>query len=70
MYKPMEENMENVVTVSVKIKPDDCEHCKKLSEIFSGKLKTKYDYWLYTELFVWLHEGKDYCDKRTDQFKP
>jgi len=40
----------------------ECEKCTKLDELF--KLipnPTNRDYWLMTELFMSLHDGKDYC---------
>jgi len=39
-----------------------CKHCKFLDEIF-GKLtnRTNREYWLYTEVFVYLH-GSDECN--------
>ena len=42
-----------------------CKKCKALNKIFNKKtMKTNYDYWLMTEVFVFLHEGKDYCNNR------
>ena len=41
-----------------------CPKCKLLEQVFPvGSMKTNYDYWLMTEVFVFLHDGKDYCDK-------
>ena len=40
-----------------------CKSCKYLMELFKRIEKsTNRDYWLMTELFVLLHDGKDYCD--------
>ncbi len=40
--------------------------CDALLELFSNFCKTKEitnrDYWLFTELFVQIHEGRDYCE--------
>ena len=42
-----------------------CKKCKLLMELFENLVKTgrstNRDYWIMTELFVILHEGKDYC---------
>jgi len=37
-----------------------CKKCMLLDKIFKNNIKTRYDYWLYTELFVFMH-GKDEC---------
>ena len=37
-----------------------CEKCKHLSELYKRTPKTNRDYWLMTELFVFLH-GSDEC---------
>jgi hypothetical protein len=45
-----------------------CKHCEFLDTIFipvsEMKDKTGRDYWIFTEIFVYLHKGKDYCEKR------
>mgnify|MGYP001581809300 FL=1 len=39
-----------------------CRKCELLNELFKGiKDSTNRDYWVMTELFVYLHDGKDYC---------
>ena len=38
-----------------------CKHCKFINKVFK-KWNTNYEYWLYTEMFVYLHDGKDYCN--------
>lgn len=40
-----------------------CKACKFIDKIFFNfkSIKSNYDYWLMTELFVYLHDGKDYC---------
>lgn len=37
-----------------------CKKCKLLNNIFK-EINSNYEYWLFTELFVFLHGGKDYC---------
>lgn len=45
--------------------PDVCRKCELLSELFQATEKDgeKHDrlYWVMTELFVMLHDGKDVC---------
>ena len=42
-----------------------CKKCKLLNKIFNEKtMKINYDYWLMTEVFVFLHNGKDFCNER------
>ncbi len=42
-----------------------CEKCNLLNELFGNLIKTEKstnrDYYVMTELFVLLHNGKDYC---------
>lgn len=40
----------------------ECKHCKWLDELFNLEIKNNREYWFYTEIFVYLHNGKDYCD--------
>ena len=40
----------------------ECKKCKLLNKIFKS-INNNYEYWLMTELFVYLHNGKDYCEK-------
>lgn len=40
-----------------------CKHCEFLHKIF-GKPRNNRDYWLFTEIFVYLHNGKDYCNNK------
>jgi len=43
-----------------------CKECELLNKVFNEyTMKTNFDYWLMTEMFVLLHEGKDYCDHNT-----
>lgn len=39
-----------------------CPYCKFISDTFpaAGKM-SKREYWIMTEIFVYLHSGKDYC---------
>ncbi len=40
-----------------------CKACKYLMELFKKIEKsTNRDYWVMTELFILLHDGKDYCE--------
>ena len=38
-----------------------CDKCDKLMELFKSAEQTNRNYWLMTELFVMLHNGKDVC---------
>ncbi len=42
----------------------DCPHCKFISETFCGDhpIDSNRNYWHMTEVFVYLHDGKDYCN--------
>ena len=45
-----------------------CKHCEFLNNIFYEEIKSNYEYWLYTEMFVYLHGGCDhYEDKDEDE---
>ena len=46
---------------------NDCPHCKFLKELF-GNLKngTTREYWIMTEMMVYLHGGSDVCNYGTD----
>ena len=50
----------------IKIKPSfetECPHCKFMEELFKeDDIKTNREYWIMTEIFVYLHDGKDYCN--------
>ena len=43
-----------------------CPHCKFLDNTF-GEILSNREYWLYTEMFVYLHNGKDYCDYKENK---
>lgn len=46
-----------------KEKKNKCPHCEFLSNTFKGATDaTEREYWLFTEVFIYLHRGKDYCD--------
>lgn len=45
-----------------------CEKCEVLDKIFKDKIKSNYDYWLYTELFVFMHDGCDHHDNKLKGF--
>ena len=41
----------------------ECPHCKFISETFiHHEDSTNREYWLMTEVFVYLHGGRDYCN--------
>lgn len=43
----------------------NCPHCEFLFKTFNPVERTdvtEREYWLMTEMFVYLHNGKDYCD--------
>ena len=47
-------------------KKTECPHCKFINSLFF-KVETNREYWLYTEIFVYLHDGKDYCNYEETQ---
>lgn len=47
----------------------NCEKCELLMELFERTPKTNRDYWVMTELFVLLHNGKDYCNPQSSDSK-
>lgn len=51
-----------VIKSKIKCKIKECE---LLYELFNNLVKTgnatNRDYWIWTELFVLIHNGKDYC---------
>lgn len=44
----------------------NCKKCEYLMELFQHTPQTNRDYWVMTELFVFLHDGKDICKGKTD----
>jgi len=42
---------------------EKCKHCEFLTKTFYKPFKNNYDYWIFTEVFVYTHKGKDYCNK-------
>jgi hypothetical protein len=44
-----------------------CKHCDFIDKVFIPILKrkdsTNREYWLMTEIFCYLHNGNDYCEK-------
>jgi len=40
---------------------EECPHCKFINDLFQ-KCDNNKEYWLMTEVFVYLHNGKDYCE--------
>ena len=43
-----------------------CPHCAFIETTFNDKhpIESNREYWRMTEIFVYLHGGKDYCDYR------
>ena len=39
-----------------------CKHCEFLEKVFNVKDMTPREYWIFTEIFTYLHDGKDYCN--------
>ena len=52
---------------------EKCPHCEFLSKVFSldyNGPENNREYWIFTEMFVYLHGGKDYCDYTTEAREP
>ena len=51
----------------------ECKQCKFLDSIFKPIFerndRTYREYWIFTEMFVYLHEGKDYCEINNRKIK-
>ena len=45
-----------------------CRKCDLLYELWDHTPKSDRDYWIMTELFVMLHDGKDVCDESTQPY--
>jgi len=43
-----------------------CQKCKMLFALYDQAPKTNKNYWIMTELFVLLHDGKDECVQRLE----
>jgi hypothetical protein len=39
-----------------------CKHCEFIEIIFKMDDMTNREYWLMTEIFVYLHNDKDFCN--------
>lgn len=39
-----------------------CKYCDFINYLFDDKIKSNRDYFIMTEIFVFLHGGKDYCN--------
>jgi len=46
-----------------------CEKCELLMELYERTPQTNRDYWVMTELFVFLHDGKDHCSVQSSMKK-
>lgn len=38
-----------------------CKHCEFMDSVFNRPFESNYDYWVFTEVFVYLHGGADHC---------
>ena len=38
-----------------------CPHCAFLENTFYENIQSNYEYWLFTEMFVYLHGEADHC---------
>ena len=51
----------------------ECKHCKFLDKIFKPIFEmpdcSNREYWIFTEMFVYLHNGKDYCEISNEKLK-
>ncbi len=51
----------------------ECKQCKFLDSIFKPIFerndRTYREYWIFTEMFVYLHNGKDYCEISNEKLK-
>ncbi len=48
----------------------ECKHCKFLNDMFSDdEIKTNREYWMWTEMFVYMHKGRDYCPRNYNIYK-
>lgn len=54
--------------MSKQLKKSKCKHCEFIEKTFY-EINNNYEYWLMTEVFVYLHNGKDYCDKHKGEIK-
>ena len=48
-----------------------CPHCKFIEKTFCGDhpIDSNRNYWHMTEVFVYLHDGKDYCNFKREELK-
>ncbi len=45
------------------LEKDKCKHCDFIESLFlDADTSSKREYYIMTEVFVYLHNGKDYCD--------
>jgi hypothetical protein len=40
-----------------------CKHCEFLNTVFR-EIQNNREYWIYTEMFVYLHGGADHCQSQ------
>lgn len=46
----------------IKLNFKECPHCKFIGTL--GEVQSNREYWLITEIFVYLHDGKDFCNNK------
>ena len=61
-YKHFTKDPDKVIKLP-ETKPE-CPHCKFIDKTFCGDhpIDSNRNYWHMTEVFVYLHDGKDYCN--------
>ena len=58
-----EEQRQDVIKLCKQENQEECPHCKFLAELFKeDQIESNREYWIMTEVFVYLHDGKDYCN--------
>ena len=68
-YKYMLDLFNELSKTDIKLNDSTCPHCQFLSETFGNHAEsTDREYWLMTEVFVYLHGG-DFCE-HSNKLKP
>ena len=59
-----EEQKQNAIELCKQKYQPGCPHCKFIEKTFCGNhpMDSNRNYWHMTEVFVYLHNGKDYCN--------
>ncbi len=51
----------------------ECKHCEFLDKIFKPIFEmpdcSNREYWIFTEMYVHLHDGKDYCEIKNKELR-